>query len=125
MSIPERAEAVAGLLGALDLPPATLVGHSSGAMLAAHLANHHPYLVRRCALVSPPGPMPHYPVGLYRAIAQVFRLRAGRAVMRPVLRGLFKAAGFPAYVTDDERLHTTVDAAAQDFDPPRVRQSSR
>ncbi len=115
MSIPERAAVVRRFMEALELPPAILLGHSSGATLVAHLARHHAGRVRAAALVSPPGPMPHYPVSAYRALVRVFRLRIGRALMRPALRTLFRATGFPAYLTDDERMYTALDAAAKDF----------
>ncbi len=116
MSIPERAEIALRFIEALDLPPAILLGHSSGATLVAHLGRHHPERVKAAALVAPPGPMAHYPVGAYRALVRVFQFGIGRAVMRPALRTLFRAGGFPAYLSDAERMYTALDAAAKDFD---------
>lgn len=44
----------AGLIVALDLAPAILVGHSMGAGTAAACAAHHPDLVKGCVLEDPP-----------------------------------------------------------------------
>ncbi|MFH1529442.1 MAG: alpha/beta hydrolase [Pseudomonadota bacterium] len=115
MTIPERTEIIRTFIEALHLAPATLIGHSSGATLVTHLAHHHPALVKRCVLVSPPGPHPHYPMGAYRVLVRLFRSRIGRAAMRPALRAVFRAFVFPDYLTDRERMYTTLDAAAKDF----------
>jgi pimeloyl-ACP methyl ester carboxylesterase len=116
MTIPERAEVVRGFIEAMALPPAILLGHSSGATVVAHLALHHPAQVSAAAFIAPPGPMAHYPVGAYRALVRVFLSRVGRALMRPALRALFRIGGFPGYLTDRERMYTALDAAAKDFD---------
>lgn len=115
MSIADRAAPVLDLMEALNLPPVTILGHSSGATVAAHLAYHAPHRVRRCVLVAPPGPQPHYPRSFYRRLAPLFSSRAGRVALTPLQRGLYRAFGFPRALTDRERMFTTLDAAACDF----------
>jgi pimeloyl-ACP methyl ester carboxylesterase len=116
MTIAERAAPVLELISALKLPPVTLLGHSSGATVVAHLGRHHPAQVRRCVLVASPGPEPHYPRAVYRRLAPLFARRAGRLALTPLQRGLYRAFGFPRSLTDRERMFTTLDAAACDFD---------
>ncbi len=115
MSITERAAPVRELMQHLQVRSATLLGHSSGGTIIAHLAHHFPGLVRRCAFIASNGPQPHYQVRTYRALAALFDYRVGRAAMRPVLRRVYGALGFPAHLSDDERMFTTLDAAATDF----------
>jgi pimeloyl-ACP methyl ester carboxylesterase len=53
-SVGEQAEDAAGLLGALDLAPAAVVGHSAGGSIACALVAHHPQVVRQAVLYEPP-----------------------------------------------------------------------
>jgi pimeloyl-ACP methyl ester carboxylesterase len=53
-SMTEQAADAAGLLRALDLAPAVVVGHSSGASIACHLVARHPEVVRHAVLYEPP-----------------------------------------------------------------------
>ena len=119
MSIAERAEPVRALMEALKLPSATLLGHSSGGTVVAHLAHHAPSLVDRCVLIASNGPRAHYPVRTYKALCSLLGSSPGRALMRPVLRRVYRAFGFPAHLSDDERIYTTLDAAATDFSAHR------
>ena len=120
MTIGERAASVSELLRQLEIHSATLLGHSSGGTVVAHLAHHHPELVRNCAFIAANGPSPHYPVGVYNALTKLLAYRAGRAAMRPVLRRIYRVLGFPKYLTDAELLFTTLDAAATDFAQHRM-----
>jgi pimeloyl-ACP methyl ester carboxylesterase len=52
-SIAEQAEDAAGLLRALRVAPAAVVGHSLGALIALELLLRHPDLVRRASLLDP------------------------------------------------------------------------
>lgn len=115
MTIAQRAEPVRALIEALGLGRVTLVGHSHGSTVVAHLARHAPALVSRCALLCPPGPTPHYPMAAMRALGRVLNRSLGRALLRPLLRYGYTAVGFPAKMTDDERIYTTLDAGAADF----------
>lgn len=116
MSIAERAQPVRALMEALQLDSATFLGHSSGGTVVAHLGHHHPALVERSILIAANGPRAHYPIRAYRALCRLLEGRAGRAMMRPVLRRAYRAAGFPAHLSDDELMYTSLDAAATDFD---------
>jgi pimeloyl-ACP methyl ester carboxylesterase len=115
MSIAERAEPVRELMNKLQIRSAQVLGHSSGGTIVAHLARHHPELVESCVFIAANGPEPHYQVRAYRALATLFNYGVGRAAMRPVLRRAYRALGFPAHLTDDELMFTTLDAAATDF----------
>jgi pimeloyl-ACP methyl ester carboxylesterase len=53
-SIAEQADDAAGLLRALDLAPAAVVGSSLGALIACSLLERHPGVVRRAVLHEPP-----------------------------------------------------------------------
>ena len=55
-SIQEHAEDAAGLLRALGIAPAAVVGASLGALIALELLLRHPDLVRRASLLDP-GPV--------------------------------------------------------------------
>ena len=116
MSIAERAAPVLALIDALELASVTLVGHSSGGTVAAHLARYHADRIHRVVLIACPGPRAHYPAGVYRATAGLFAHRASRALVNPLQRVLYKALGFPSYLTDAERMYSTLDAAAAYFD---------
>ncbi|MEM9191754.1 MAG: alpha/beta hydrolase [Myxococcota bacterium] len=118
MGIDDRAAPVHAVLTHLlerGHRPVHLLGHSAGATTVAHLASTGLPFGGRAALVSPTGLRPHYPAGMLRALAPVFRRRAGRAALAPILRRLYAAQGFPRYLNDDERVFTTLDAAATNF----------
>jgi pimeloyl-ACP methyl ester carboxylesterase len=53
-SVAEQADDAAALLRALDLAPAAVVGHSSGASIACHLVASHPEVVRHALIYEPP-----------------------------------------------------------------------
>jgi pimeloyl-ACP methyl ester carboxylesterase len=53
-SMAEAADDLAALLRALDLAPAVVVGHSSGASVACSLVVRHPEVVRHAVLYEPP-----------------------------------------------------------------------
>jgi pimeloyl-ACP methyl ester carboxylesterase len=115
MTTGQRAEPVRALITALDLAPVVLLGHSAGGTVVAHLSRHHPALVRCCVLLAPPGPTPHYSQRLMRAAAPALHLPGARMLLYPIARRAFAAAGFPSYLTDDERAHTVLDDAVCDF----------
>lgn len=110
----QRSEPVRALIAALDLAPVALLGHSAGAQVVAHLSRHHPDLVRCCVLLAPSGPDAH-PGTFIRGAARALQLRGARHLLDPIGRLAFAAQGLPRYLTDDERAHTVLDAAACDF----------
>ncbi len=116
MAVPERARAVLALMDGLGLESVHLLSHSAGGMVVSHLAATAPQRVRSCSLLASPGPRPHYPLAVYRALASLFAWPLGRALMHPLQRILYKAVGFPSYLTDEERMYTTLDASANNFE---------
>lgn len=52
--VEEHADDAAALLRALDLAPAAVVGHSSGASIACSLVARHPAVVRHAVIYEPP-----------------------------------------------------------------------
>jgi pyruvate dehydrogenase E2 component (dihydrolipoamide acetyltransferase) len=119
MSVAERGDVVRAMMDHVGLDRCHLVGHSAGSIVAAEVANRWEERVISCVFLASPGPTAHYPVKLYRTIMKVAQSAAGRAVLRPVLRFLYARLGFPSYLSDDERLFTTIDASVQDFDRHR------
>jgi pimeloyl-ACP methyl ester carboxylesterase len=115
MTTAQRVEPVRALITALDLAPVVLLGHSAGGQVVAHLSRHHPALVRCCVLLAPPGPAPHYSQRFMRTAARALHLPGSRLVLNPIGRLAFAVQGLPRYLTDDERAHTVLDAAACDF----------
>ncbi|GAA2673446.1 MULTISPECIES: alpha/beta fold hydrolase [Nonomuraea] len=57
--LPDMAEDVVALLGALGVDQAILIGHSLGGVVAYHLAMNHPERVSLLVLEDPPAPVPH------------------------------------------------------------------
>jgi pimeloyl-ACP methyl ester carboxylesterase len=53
-SVTEQADDAVALLRALDLSPATVLGHSSGASIACSLVERHPEIVRHALVYEPP-----------------------------------------------------------------------
>jgi pimeloyl-ACP methyl ester carboxylesterase len=60
-SIGEMAEFVAGLLGALGIAAAALIGHSMGTLVALETAHRHPARVRALALIGAATAIPVHP----------------------------------------------------------------
>lgn len=84
--------ALAGALAGRIDGPATVVGHSMGAILALHLARAHPEWVRRLVLISLPvlGPCAwgHHANGRQRRLHHAaVHTRAGRALVEAGMRG--------------------------------------
>jgi 3-oxoadipate enol-lactonase len=75
--VADLADEVAGILDALELPPATVFGYSLGGMVAQELTRRHPHLVRRLVLAATAA----RPVPSRRALASV-AFWLGRAVAR-------------------------------------------
>lgn len=113
--VSERAAAVLAVMDALSLSRAHLLSHSAGALVIAHLASHHQDRAQSCALVASPGPSAHYPIQVYRQLARFFRSPWTRPAMHWSQRLLYRAIGFSSALTDQERMYTTLDAAAHDF----------
>jgi pimeloyl-ACP methyl ester carboxylesterase len=115
MSTAERAAAVRVVIERLDVAPVVLVGHSAGGAVVAHLAAHHPELVKACVMVSSTGPRPHFGRAPLQVLALLLRMPPVRGVLTPLVRRLYAAQGFPGYLSDDERMFALLDAAAFDF----------
>ncbi|GAA2360377.1 alpha/beta fold hydrolase [Nonomuraea africana] len=58
-ALPDMAEDIVALLGALGVEQAVLIGHSLGGVVAYHLAMNHPERVSLLVLEDPPAPVPH------------------------------------------------------------------
>jgi len=79
-SIGEHAEDAAGLLRALRVAPAAIVGQSLGALIALELLLRHPDLVRRATLLDP-GPLDSAIPGRREKMARLPESEAMRAAM--------------------------------------------
>jgi pimeloyl-ACP methyl ester carboxylesterase len=103
-SIAEQAEDAAGLVRALRLGPAAVVGHSLGALIALELLLQHPDLVRRATLLDP-GPLDSAIPNRQQKMAMPEGVRAAMAEGGP-------KAGFEALLRN---LHIwdAIDPAAQ------------
>lgn len=66
-------------------------------------------------LLAPPGLRPHYNHRVYRWVCAALRSSTVRRIAAPPLRRLYRIAGFPSYLSDDERVYTLADASVQDF----------
>ena len=115
MSIADRAETVRTVISELDLPPVTLVGHSAGGAVVAHIAAHEPDLVHTAVMISATGPRAHLSRGPLQVFARLLRLPGGQQVWSPILKRLYALQGFPSYLTDRERALAMLDAAAFNF----------
>lgn len=90
-SVAEQADDAAGLLRALDLAPAVVVGHSSGGSIACSLVERHPEVVRHAVIYEPPlfAVVPHGEeiLGGYRAAIEQAMAEGGpRRAMEAFLR---------------------------------------
>ena len=116
MTIEERADAVLEFLDLRGLEQVVLVGHSSGCTVAAQLAVTHPERVSHVVFIAPPGPMAHYAVDAYKWLNLLLLAAPTRALMKPVLSYIFMRTGFPSYLSDDERIYSSLDAGAKNFE---------
>lgn len=115
MTTEQRAESVIALIEHLDVAPVVLVGHSAGGAVVAHIAAHHPELVRASVMISATGPQAHLARAPMQLLAQPLRLSVVRKVLAPAIRRLYALQGFPSYLTDDERAFALLDAVEVDF----------
>ncbi|HUG60378.1 MAG TPA: alpha/beta hydrolase [Methylomirabilota bacterium] len=91
-SVMEHADDAAALLRALDLAPAAVIGHSSGASIACELVVRHPEVVRHAVMYEPPllAVVPHGEeiVAGFRAAAERAMAEGGpRRAMEMFIRG--------------------------------------
>ena len=110
-----KADLVLGLLDALELGPAVLVGHSFGSTVCVLAAARRPGAVTHLALLAPPGVTEHFPVRLSQLGALALRHPAGRRILARPQRIGYRQAGFPSFLTDDELAMTSMDSGAADF----------
>jgi pimeloyl-ACP methyl ester carboxylesterase len=115
MTIEQRASAVHALLESLDLINVTLLSHSSGSTVAAHLACHHSERVKNLVYLAPAGPTAHYSVAALRMFGRFYSWGLTRFFMVPTTRFLFRQMGYPSYLSDDERIYTALDAGGTEF----------
>lgn len=114
----DRAAFVTELLEALALPPALLVGHSMGGVVAAAAAEAAPDRVRALGFVSAPGLRLHR--GLRRlprrALSAWFAGERRGRITLPVLRRAFAMMGFRGPYPDEALVHTLHGVAALDLE---------
>lgn len=115
MTAAEKADLVLGLLDALDVPHAVLLGHSFGSVVAAHAAARRPRSVSHLVMLAPPGTSAHFPVTAVKLVAASMQHDRGRSVLRVPLRLLYRAGGFPTSLPDEDMFTTTLDSGAADF----------
>lgn len=115
-----RAEAVLALIDALGLRRVSLVSHSSGSTPAVWLAARRPDVVESLTLLAPTGPRPHYSTVMFDVLAAGYRLPLVTPVVDQVVSRLFDVAGFSRRLSDADRRHTVLDAAAVDFGEHRA-----
>lgn len=113
-----RAAHVIAMLDALELPPATLIGHSMGGPVAAAAALEAPARVARLALIASVGVSAHAMLRRtpFRPVARVLRRFPDSALLRVALRFAYDRVGFRGY--PDSALARTVHAVAR-FDMAR------
>lgn len=115
-SIAARADFVREMLQALDLQEVLLVGHSMGGGIASASSVDNPR-VQALGLLASIGAWKHK--GLLSLPSLMPRLAEGDwtwALIRPLARRGFRAAGFPSYYDDPSLRHTLRCAGALDFD---------
>jgi pimeloyl-ACP methyl ester carboxylesterase len=110
-----KADLVLGLLDALGLDRAMLLGHSFGSVVAVLAAARRPDAVTHLALLAPPGITAHFPVRLARLAAEPLRHERGRRLLAGPQRLGYRWAGFPSFLSDDELAVTSLDSGAADF----------
>jgi pimeloyl-ACP methyl ester carboxylesterase len=120
LSLQARGELVARALERLDLKEVSLVGHSMGGLIALEVAAHHGRGLRAVTLVATPGPTPHYPEAVWRALAGLMLLPGLQRPLTPVARLVYRRLGFSLRDMHDEgAVRTIVDAAHTDFERHR------
>ena len=110
----DRALFVADVLDALDLPPAIILGHSVGGIVAAAVARVAPERVRGLAFAGTPGCGRTVAFEDFAARARWFA--GGPATIDVLARRAFAANGFRGPYSDAALLHTLHGAAAIDLE---------
>jgi pimeloyl-ACP methyl ester carboxylesterase len=117
-TLDDMADDIAGLLDALDLEQAHLVGASMGGMIAQLVAINHPQRVLSlCSIMSAPGPIAAGPdTAVAAAIGEMGAAPADRAAaIEQELRARQLQAG-PGYPLNEQRVRAQA-GAAWDYDP--------
>lgn len=112
-----RARALLELMDHLDVERAMLVGHSMGGPVVVAAADLAPERIAAVGLVASPGPTPHgsYERLRVRTVGRLLRIPGSDALLRPILRRAFVAAGFSRKLPPSALTSTMRDAASVDF----------
>ncbi len=103
--VDRMARAVVEVIEHLHLPPAVLVGHSFGGIIATRVATTRPDLVAGIGLIATPGLRPHDAVRVLIRVRPVLAAALATPLLRramvPMLRPVFRAVGIPVPSRDD------------------------
>jgi pyruvate dehydrogenase E2 component (dihydrolipoamide acetyltransferase) len=109
-SVAELAAVLGGLLDALDVGAAHVVGHSLGGAVAAHLATEAPERVRSLVLIAPVG----FGDEINGAYVEGFVAAGSRRELKPVLELLFADSGLVTrQMTEDVLRAKRLDGATE------------
>jgi len=111
-TLAELADDAAGLLVALGVPRAQVVGVSMGGMVAQHLAWRHPERVRALHLWMSTSGARHLPLPASKVRALMLRRPRTREQALAHYTQLYRALGGPAYPTPEAELRAKVEHSA-------------
>lgn len=111
-SLAELADDAAGLLAALGIAQAQVVGVSMGGMVAQHLAWRHPACVRALHLWMTTSGARHLPLPAAKVRALMLRRPRTREQALTHYTQLYRALGGPAYPTPEAELRAKVETSA-------------
>ncbi len=115
-SLEDMASDAAGVLAALDIESAHVVGASMGGMIAQLMAVNHPERVKTLTSIMSSSGDPNLPRARPDVVKHVFTSRPNKGDANAMLKHLTRSAQLissPAYPRSDEEWHALITAAVQ------------